>query len=380
MVKSVSIIAVFLCTICGTAVQANAQELYNEVQGIWRAKVVEVVSEELYIVPGTDVESSIQTLRVEILEGSRAGEVLTFQNDFISLKEGQRFFMNYLETIQGDQMYSVRDVDRRLPIYIFLGLFAAVIIGFGGFQGVRSLVSLLGSLLVIMYVLLPSILGGMSPVLVSTFVAAGILFIAIFFTHGFNRESSVAFGGTVISISITILLAYIAVSVTHLTGFASDEATYLNLSTGGTLDMAGLLLGAIIIGVLGVLDDIAITQSAVVSELYASGGNLTRLEVYKRALRVGREHVGALVNTLALAYAGASLPLLLLFSTSSVQSIGAIINQEVFATEIIRTIVGSIGLILTVPITTGLAVHFLEKYAKSGKRTHSHSHGHSHSH
>src|SRR5690606_25120508 len=121
--------------------------------------------------PGTEVESTVQTLRVEILEGPREGEIITFQNDFIPLNEGQRFFLNYLETIQGDQLYSVRDVDRRLPIYIFLGLFAAVIIGFGGFQGVRSLVSLLGSLVVIMYVLLPSILGGVSPVLISTLVA-----------------------------------------------------------------------------------------------------------------------------------------------------------------------------------------------------------------
>lgn len=172
----------------------------------------------------------------------------------------------------------------------------------------------------------------------------------------------------------TGILAYIGVEAANLTGFASDEAVYLNFNTPG-LNFSGLLLGGIIIGALGVLDDIAVTQAAVVSELYGSSPNISRKEAYKRALRVGKEHVGALVNTLALAYTGAALPLLLLFSTSD-STVSSIINQEVFATEIIRTITGSIGLILTVPFTTLLAVFFLEKYR--GKPSgHSHSH-HSH--
>ena len=128
------------------------------------------------------------------------------------------------------------------------------------------------------------------------------------------------------------------------------------------------------IGVLGVLDDIAITQAAIVSELYSSAPHLSKKEIYIKAIRVGKEHAGALVNTLALAYTGVSLPLLLLFSTSD-SSMASIINQEIFATEIIRTTVGSIGLILTVPITTLLAVYALKNY--KGKH-HGHSHIHSH--
>jgi uncharacterized membrane protein len=170
---------------------------------------------------------------------------------------------------------------------------------------------------------------------------------------------------------LTGILAYLGVTLARLNGLASEEAFYLNLNTSGTLDFAGLLLGGIMIGVLGVLDDIAVTQAAVVSELYNSASHLSRKEIYKKALRVGKEHVGALVNTLALAYTGASLPLLLFFSMSD-SSISSIINQEIFATEIIRTIVGSIGLILTVPITTFLAVYFLKGY--KGEAVHSHSH------
>lgn len=183
-----------------------------------------------------------------------------------------------------------------------------------------------------------------------------------------------AFTGTVMAVILTGVLAYLGVELASLSGFASDEAVYLNFNTRGTLDFAGLLLGGIMIGVLGVLDDITITQAAIVSELYNSASHLSRKEVYMKAIRVGKEHVGALVNTLALAYTGASLPLLLLFSTSD-SSMGSIINQEIFATEIIRTTVGSIGLVLTVPITTLLAVYLLKGY--KGKH-HAHVHAHPH--
>ncbi len=244
---------------------------------------------------------------------------------------------------------------------------------FGGFQGVRSLCALLGSFFAIFYVLLPGILGGANPILLSVVVAAGILFAAIFFTHGFNRESLVAYGGTMIAVFLTSVFALFAVYSTDLTGFASDASTYLNFNTGGTLDFTALLLGAIIIGVLGVLDDISVTQAAVVTELYRSNPSLTKREVYLRALRVGREHVGALVNTLILAYTGAALPLLLHASITATGLVSAI-NTELFATEIVRMIVGSIGLILAVPIVTFLATLYLKGYTP--KHDHSHSHGH----
>ncbi|MES2471106.1 MAG: YibE/F family protein [Patescibacteria group bacterium] len=340
---------------------------------IVKAKVIEVVDQEKREVPGTDVESIYQTIKVEILEGEKKGEVITLENDFLVLKAGDRFFLHHsTDGMTGKEMYSVRDKDRRGVMLAFVALFVAVVIIFSGKQGLRSILSLAGSFFVILYVLVPTLLQGYPPVLTSIVIAAVILFLAIFLTHGFNKESTVAFSGTVIAVILTGVLAYLGVKFAGLTGFASEEAVYLNFNTRGALDFAGLLLGGIMIGVLGVLDDIAVTQAAVVSELYNSGSNLTGREIYKKALRVGKEHVGALVNTLALAYTGASLPLLLLFSTSD-SSIASIINQEIFATEIIRTVVGSIGLILTVPITTLLAVYLLKGY--KGKH-----HGHNHSH
>lgn len=354
-------------------VPVSAQELIQDKVEIVKARVVEVVRQEKKEVPGTDVQSVYQTIKVEILEGDKEGEIITMENDFLVLEKGDGFFLRHtIDGMNGRESYFVRDLDRRGVMLAFIALFIAVVIIFSGKQGLRSILSLAGSFFVILYVLVPTLLKGYPPVPTSIAIAAVILFLAIFLTHGFNRESTVAFMGTVSAVILTGILAYLGVTLAHLTGFASDEAVYLNFNTSGTLDFAGLLLGGIMIGVLGVLDDIAITQSAVVSELYNSASHLPKKEIYKKAIRVGKEHVGALVNTLALAYTGASLPLLLLFSTSD-SSMSSIINQEIFATEIIRTVVGSIGLILTVPITTLLAIYMLKGY----KGTHDHQ-GHSH--
>lgn len=354
---------------------ASSQELHNEFVATWRGEVLEVVEQEMREIPGTDTEHLFQSLRIKILDGPRQGEALSIENDYLELEKGDKFYFNYIKYIDGEEVYAVVNIDRRGALIFFSLLFVFAVIVFGGWQGVRSLVALAGSFAAIFYLLLPGILQGWNPLLVSFAVASAILFVAIFFTHGFNRESAVAYGGTMTAVVLTGILAVIAVGASSLSGFASDESVYLNFNTKGALDFTGLLLGAIIIGVLGVLDDIAVTQAAVVTELYSSNPLMGRKEVYRRALRVGREHVGALVNTLVLAYAGVSLPLLLYFHQSPV-SFSSLINAEIFATEIIRTIIGSIGLIMTVPIVTALAVYYLKDYTP--KHSHSHSHGHHH--
>jgi uncharacterized membrane protein len=333
--------------------------------------VASVLSEHSETVPGSSVPSVHQELRVELLDGEREGQTLTVENDYRPLKAGQAFFLRYLITEDGQEIYTVGDPDRRAGLGFLAFVFAAVIVWFGGKQGFRSLLSLAASFFILTYALIPSLMKGYPPVLTSSAFAAAILGFAIFATHGRTRTSAIAFSGTALAVILTSVLSYLSVHLLGLTGFGSEEAVYLNLATGGTLDFSGLLLGGIIIGVLGVLDDIAVTQVAVVEELKASDPNLPRAAVYRRALRVGREHVAALVNTLALAYAGASLPLLLLLSTSTVP-MSVLVNQEMFAAEIVRVIVGSIGLVLTVPITTAIAVFYAKPSVHEGHGHHSH--------
>lgn len=366
-----------LYVVVPTAVVAQTEHALP--QGVWRAEVLSVLEESTVRIPGTDADTAVQQLRVEILEGERAGQIIELSNDFIMMDEGQTFFMNYLVAPDGSEIYTVRDLDRRAAL-VWLGvLFIGVVLVFGRMQGLRSLVSLAGSFAVIMYVLLPLLIRGFNPVFTSIVIGALILFVAIFFTHGFNMRALIAFSGTVLSIGFTGLLATGAIDVLSLSGFFSDETVYLNFTTDGMLDFEGLLLGGMIIGVLGVLDDIAITQVAVVRELKLAAGHATVRELYRKALRVGREHVSALVNTIVLAYAGVSLPLLLWFYGSETP-FSMIVNNEVFATEIARTIVGSIGLIVTVPITTALAAFFAHRLSgdDGGHNDHGHSHAHTH--
>lgn len=348
----------------------NGQEVFSEYQGTWRAEVLNILKTEPRIIPGTENSENIQTLSARIIDGPKKGEVVTIKNDFLKLKEGSKFYFSYNIDVGGVHNYNVLSVDRRGPLIFLIAMFSLAVVVFGGFQGLRSLLALAGSFLAVFYILVPGLLGGWHPLIASFSVAAGILFAAIFFTHGLNKESLVAYTGTMIAVILTSVFALIAVKMTGLTGFATDEAVYLDFDTKGALDFTSILLGAIIIGVLGVLDDIAITQAAVVTELYGSNPSLSKLEVYRRAIRIGREHVGALVNTLVLAYTGASLPLLLYFSLST-STLGSIVNTEIIATEIVRAVVGSLGLILTVPIVTILAVFYLKDY----KGGHSHHHG-----
>lgn len=349
---------------CLLSVHAYAQEIHEDYQGTFKAEIIEV---------GQRNEFSFLPVMIKFLEGPKENEIVDFESNFEHVSVGQKVLVNYLKDIGGVERFSITNVDRLGQIYFFIGLFVFTIILFGGWQGVRSIVSLAGSFLAIFYVLLPGLLNGLSPLLISFAVASVILFVAIFFTHGMNKESAVAYAGTMISVLLTSLLALYAVWSTKLTGFSGSESTYLNFNTGGTLDFTGLLLGAIIIGVLGVLDDIAVTQAAIVTELYSTDRQMSRIDAYKRAMRVGKEHVTALVNTLVLAYAGSALPLLLLFKVYA-YDFSTVLNLEIFASEVIRAIIGSIGLILTVPIVTLMSVWLLKDYVSKKPHTHTHSH------
>jgi len=274
----------------------------------------------------------------------------------------------------GEEVFVITDVYRiNVLIYITL-LLLVLIIWLGGKKGVLAILSLVGSYLAIYYILFPGILRGYDPVLISGCLSMVILFFVMYVTHGFRRLTTSAFLGSFVSVMITIIFSYISVKYAHLTGFTDDASVYLNFNTNGTLDFTGLLLGAIIIGVIGIIDDVAITQAAVVLELKRALPHASRFDIWRRAMTIGRDHMGAVVNSLVLAYTGTALPLMLLMYNSQVGVI-ELINKEYIATEIVRTIIGSVGLMLAVPITTYISIILI----RVSDSSHSHSHhGHSH--
>lgn len=350
---------------------------------IEKAHVIEVTDQHAQTIPGTNTAEQVQTLKVEVLDGPDAGQVVTFENDYpVQLNAGDVFYARHeTSTLDGTDYWSVSD-PYRLNVLIGLCLvFLVLLFVFGGVQGVRGLASLIGSFVLIFYVLLPGILSDYPPILVSIGVSSLIIIAGSYITHGFNRTTSAAVIGMLITVAITGLGAYYVVHIGHFSGYSSEESAELNFNTRGAISMVGLLFGGIMIGLLGVLYDIAIGQAVAVEELFRAGAHMSRAEIYRRGIRIGREHVGALVNTLAIAYVGAALPLLLLFKEtfpSSGTGIGTIINGELFATEIVRILVGSSGLILAVPITTLIASYMLEKQRSNqvGRSEHTHHHHH----
>jgi uncharacterized membrane protein len=339
--------------------------IINDKVTIVKAVVLEITSENIQPIPGTDITGINQIIKVKILEGEDKNQIVTLDNDYIELEQDEIFYLrNETRGEDGKKIYAVADQNRLPGIYFFLALFILAVIFLGGIQGIRGLVSLIGSMVLILYVLLPGILQGYSPIFMTIGVSSLIIIVGSYITHGFNKTTSSAVIGMIVTVIITGLLAYLAMNMSKLSGFSSEEETYLNLNTQGSIDMIGLLFGGIMIGLLGVLYDIAIGQAISVEELHHIAPHTPKSVIYKRGVRIGREHIGALVNTLAIAYVGVSLPLLLLFYTSNgadVISPLATINREIFATEIVRILIGSIGLVLAVPITTFIATWILIK-------------------
>lgn len=358
MLRHFSFKLFFLAGIVLTAlfigVFASAQTVYTEVQETVKARVLEILSEREREIIGTGAIATVQSVRIELLEGSKAGTVTTFDNDLVILEKGDVIFVSRLEYLDGFEEVVFKDVERRPQLMLIAGIMVFLVLVFAGWQGLRSLLSLGLSIAAILFILVPALLAGYSPAWVSLGVSAVILSIILFFTHGFRPHVVIAFFGTISAVAVTCLMSWWSVGSLRLTGFSDDATVFLNFATGGGLDFTGLLLGSMIIGLLGVLDDVAITQASVVHELRRANSKLSMFELYQRAIAVGRDHIGSLVNTLALAYVGASLPLVLLFARAN-SDWWLALNQEIIAAELLRIIIGSIGLILAVPFTTALA-------------------------
>jgi uncharacterized membrane protein len=268
------------------------------------------------------------------------------------LETGDRIVVAELPGEEGGGGWYFEDYARRQPMLWLAGLFVVAVVLLGRWRGLLALVGLAFSLLLLVRFVLPSILEGNDPVAVALVGSAAIMFVALYMAHGFNVRTTSAVAGTLISLVLTGLLAAAFVHLANLTGLGSEEGGYLR-ALAGNIDLEGLLLGGIVVGSLGVLDDVTVTQASAVWELSLANTSYGFRQLYQGALRIGRDHIASTVNTLVLAYAGASLPLLILFTLSN-RHLGDVLTGEIVAEEIIRTLVGSVGLVASVPITTAL--------------------------
>ena len=270
--------------------------------------------------------------------------------------------------------YTLVDFERGMPMLVLALIFVLAVLAFARLRGALSLLGLCVSLAVVLVFVVPAILDGEPPLAVAVVGSLAVALVTIPLAHGLGPKSLAALLGTAASLLLIALLASVFTEAAHLTGFSSEEAIFLQVSGAG-LSLEGLLLAGMVIAALGVLDDVTVSQASTVLALRRAAPELGFRELFERALRVGRDHVSATVNTLVLAYVGASLPVLLIFSSADL-GLGDALGLEVVAKEVVATLVGSIGLIAAVPVTTALAA--LLAVREPPERLAGSEHGHAH--
>lgn len=310
---------------------------------------------------GTSPEENILCTRVTfgLLEGPDRGNAFAqefpMSADTPELAEGETVVLALEPQAAEEFRYRFADRDREGTLaWLALG-FAVAVVVLGRLRGLAAIAGLAASFVILLQFVLPAILQGRSPLLVAVVGAAAIAYLALYLAHGFTPMTSVALVGTLASLALTAVLSSVFVGAARITGLATEEALIVRVGAA-QIDLAGLVLGGVVIGALGAIDDMTVTQASAVWELRVANPAMQAAALARSGMRIGRDHVASTVNTLFLAYAGASMPLLILFVLSR-QSLVTVANAEVVATEIVRTLVGSIGLVVSVPITTWLAAY-----------------------
>jgi len=286
-------------------------------------------------------------------EGVRVVVPVPFGAGAPDYEPGDRVIVGAVPDAPIESRYELLDYQRQMPLLILAVMFATAVIVLSRWRGLASLASLGLSIAILITFVLPALLDGRPPLAVAVVGASTIMIATLYLSYGFSVRTSVALLGTLLSLTLTGVLGLVFTTVGRYTGLADEASAYLG-AVGASIDIQGLLLAGLVIGALGVLDDVTVTQTAAVWELADADPEASRRSLFAAGLRIGRQHVSATVNTLVLAYAGASLPLLLLFAVSGQGPLDTVTN-ELIAQEVVRALVGGLGIIAAVPLTTLIA-------------------------
>lgn len=375
MIKRLTFLTVFLAVVTSSLFTflpfSYAQsELVSEEK--LEARVEKIIEEKEIEIPdptGSEKPQKqlYQKLEMLVTQGSLKDQKIMVENgnmpvaNVLKYRIGDELVLNKTKDMEGNDLFYITDQVRRNSLIWLFVIFAVLTVLIGKLRGIASLLGMGASFFIIFIFILPRILAGEDPIFITILGSVFIVPVTFYLSHGLNKKTTLAIISTIIALIVTGVLASIFVEAAKLTGFVSEEAGFLQVLKQGTVNIKGLLLAGIIIGTLGVLDDVTVAQAAMVQQLKEANSKLKAGELYKRAMDVGRDHIASMVNTLVLVYAGASLPLLLLF-VNNPHPFSEVINYEIVANEVIRTLVGSVGLILAVPITTLIAAVSLKKH------------------
>lgn len=359
--KKVLVLLFFLLLPLSAFAQISTQEEMQTNTHYLRAEVVDILEEDL------EADNPYQRVVIQIVTPG------DFETNTYTVDSREGYIANLRHPVefrqivqvsvvdQGDQTIAfITDVFRFQPLMVLVLLFVAVLLAVGFLRGISAILGLIITFAILFFFILPQLLAGHNPLLITIIGSAAILAGSIYSTHGTRKQSTIALVATLFGLVITGILAQLFTDITMLTGLASEEAALLQLESGMSINLHGIMLAGMILGAVGVLDDVAVTQTETVFELKDTDHTLTRKDLFKRGMRIGRHHIASVVNTLVLAYVGAGLPLLLLFLISD-QGWFTLINSEFIAEEIVRTLVGTIGLVLTVPLATWFAAVYAKE-------------------
>jgi uncharacterized membrane protein len=344
----------------------------------FRAEVTEIKEENLE--EGiSGAPTTTQKAEAVIVEGQEKNKVVEISKQTLSdnekqkLDEGDKIVVSK-QAVEGEgQEYFFISAYRLDGIYLVVGFFILLVVLLAGLRGISAFLGMIFSIIVLAQFLIPEIITGQNVLLITFITSLVILLVSLYLSHGFNKRTTVAVASSMISITIATLAAILVVDFTSLTGMSSEEVMQLQATKlTSNLNMQGLLLSGIIIGCLGVLDDVTTAQAAAIEQISKANPKLDFKELFLRGIKIGHEHSISMVNTLAMAYAGSSLPLLLLFTIYNSAPLWVTINNEIVSEEIIRALIGSICLLLSVPVVTLLSARFL-RHQEEGSNSGDHS-------
>lgn len=345
----------------------NTEKTFTE-QNYYRAKVMKIEKEEIEK-PDYFSTTIYQSIKLEIINGEKRGETVYVENNsFLDpdqsyrFKEGDKVVLASHINHDGEEFFYIAERYRINRLIFILIIFLGVVFYFGRGKGAGALLGLVFSALILIYYIVPNIIAGNNPMSVTLIGSILIASVSLFLAHGPNRRTVLIWLSTVATLILSIFISYFFVEITNIFGGGSDSALAFQLGEYSYISLKGLLLAGMVVGVLGILSDVTSTQTAVIWELKKTDPSLGFKDLYKKSLNVGKEHIASLINTLVLVYAGASLPLFIVFQITKNAKLWAIMTSEPIAEEIVRTLVGTTSLVLAVPISSLLAAYFIDKF------------------
>jgi len=340
----------------------QAQELENE---NIKAKVLKITDDRVEENKSVGLSNRIQEMRVELLNGSNKGEIINVENNIslemaynMIIEEGDEVILQIERDEQGNitNTYVAEFVRDKYLLYIFI-IFVIIIVLIGGFKGLKSLLSLIITAFLIIKIMIPAILEGKSPVLMSVIVAVISTILTIILISGINKKAIAAICGTSGGVISAGIIASLFMGKANLTGLSLGETQMLSVIPQGTVfDFKGLLFAGIILGALGAAMDVSISIASSLNEIKVANSLMTRNQLFKAGMNVGKDIMGTMTNTLILAYAGASLNLMILFLAYEMP-LSKIMNMDMIASEVVRALAGTIGLMFTIPLTAIIAAY-----------------------